>query len=411
MPAQKTAGTVDGLRGDEGGEKHIVRILNSRRNELKQSKKDHVKSELENLKKLASTITVKELKEGLWFSKLLKHALSSYTEKVDAAYFTEKYPNLPRDGIVDRRVALAKKYTAIAGGLNAGAYSAAVLTTIGSAGGASPLMVPAAVTSFTADILYTSMMQLRLAYDLSVLYEYPIDIDDPSDLIDLIKIAFGIKTGETLTNAAIKIAPEATRVGVKTMISGSRLATLKALPVIGKHLLQRNLIKFAIPAVAIPLSSGINYKSTSAIAKTAKRIYRRRAVLREEAQRISVELLAIPLLTLQLIYLVARETGEVSENQAVFIRELGSLFSEDDKAALAVKQFEAMVHVSEPKVLEQVANQPSDVKKRLFDVAVITAASNANIHKLEKKLLMTVAEACDCEYDTATIKRMVKQFS
>jgi hypothetical protein len=305
-----------------------------RGNRLKQNTQDYVKSELNDLRDLANTINLSDFKEGLWFSSLLKHALSTYVSRVDAAYFVEKYPNLPRDGIVDRRVASAKNYAAIAGGLNAGAYSMAVAATIGSSGGASPLTVPAAATSFFIDLLYTSQLQLKLAYDLSVLYEHPVDMDDPNDLLDLVKVAFGIKAGETLQSAASKIAPEATRVGVKALASGSRLATLKALPVIGKHLFQRNIIKFSIPMIAIPLSTGINYYSTGTIAKTARRIYRRRAALREAANSISMDLITVPLLALQVIYLVAQADGEVSESEALLIQELSSLFLEYDEAVL-----------------------------------------------------------------------------
>lgn len=378
---------------------------------MKQPAREYVQTELKELKELASTINLSEFKEGLWFSKLLRHALNNYSNKVDAAYFVAKYPNLPRDGIVDRRVALAKNYAAIAGGLNAGAYSTAISATIGSVGGASPLAIPAAAISFVVDLLYTSQLQLKLSYDLSVLYEHPIDIDDPDDLIDLIKVAFGIKAGETLQSAASKLAPEATRIGVKAVASGSRLATLKALPVIGKHLLQRNIIKFAIPVVSIPLSSGINYYSTGTIAKTAKRIYRRRAALREAAETVSLDLLEVPLLALQVVYLVAQADGEVSESEALFINELSSMFLENDEAISAVQEFEKMINTSEPTILQRIATQQSEIKRMLFDVAVVTAASDSTVHKLEKQTLKNLAEVCDCDFRVSDIKRASKQLS
>lgn len=377
---------------------------------MNQNTQDYVKTELNDLRDLANTLKLSDFKEGLWFSSLLKHALSTYVSKVNAAYFVEKYPNLPRDGIVDRRVALAKNYAAIAGGVNAGAYSTAVAATIGSGGGASPLTVPAAATSFFIDLLYTSQLQLKLAYDLSILYEHPVDIDDPNDLLDLVKVAFGIKAGDTLQNAALKIAPEATRVGVKALASGSRLATLKALPVIGKHLLQRNIIKFSIPLIAVPLSTGINYYSTGTIAKTAKHIYRRRAALREAANTISMDLITVPLLVLQVIYLVAQADGEVSESEALLIQELSSLFLEYDEAVSAVQEFEKMINVSESTILQQIASQPPDIKKMLFEVAVVTAASDSVAHKMENQTLKKLADVCDCKFDDTAVKLASKQF-
>jgi hypothetical protein len=143
--------------------------------------------------------------------------------------------------------------------MSASAYSLAVVATLGSKGGASPITVPAAILSFTADLLFVSRLQLRLAYDLSVLYGHPVDLDDPEGLVALIKVAFGVKAGEELQNAAAKLVPEAVRQGVKQVAKGPALHALKALPVVGKLLLQRNIIKMAIPGVAIPLSTGLNY--------------------------------------------------------------------------------------------------------------------------------------------------------
>ncbi len=73
---------------------------------------------------------------------------------------------------------------------------------------------------------------------------------------------------------------------MKNIAKGSVLAWLKALPVVGKHLLQRNIIKFSIPAIYIPFSIVINYYSTGKIGNTAKQIYRDRAVIEEKIKEI-----------------------------------------------------------------------------------------------------------------------------
>lgn len=112
--------------------------------------------------------------------------------------------------------------------------------------------LPAAATTFMADLFFLSQLQLRVVHDLSVLYRQPGDLDDPEDLLALIRIAFGIKAGERLQNAVLKLAPEATRFVIKRGVTGATLQTLKALPVVGRYLLQRNIIKMAIPGVAVP---------------------------------------------------------------------------------------------------------------------------------------------------------------
>ena len=92
-----------------------------------------------------------DIKSGDWFAKLLRSALRTYSEKATPEFFANKYPGLPPDAVVDRQVALAQRYAAIEGGLTASAYTVAVASTIGTAGGASPLMAPAALAAFSVD--------------------------------------------------------------------------------------------------------------------------------------------------------------------------------------------------------------------------------------------------------------------
>ena len=68
--------------------------------------------------------------------------------------------------------------------------------------------------------------------------------------------------------------------------TGSTLAALKSLPVVGKHLLQRNIIKFAIPGITIPITTAVNWWTTQAAGDFAKNMLRKEAKIIETSQRI-----------------------------------------------------------------------------------------------------------------------------
>ncbi len=141
-----------------------------------------VEAELKGIRRFVGTLQMEDLKSGSWFEKLLTHALATYSQKVDADYFREKYPDLPADAVVQERIEMAARYAGIEGALSSGAYTTAIATTIGSGGGASPLTLPAAGTAFVVDLAYLSQAQVKLAYDISVLYRVPLDLEDPDDL-------------------------------------------------------------------------------------------------------------------------------------------------------------------------------------------------------------------------------------
>lgn len=141
-----------------------------------------VEVEQADLRKFITGLSPDDIKSGGWFSKLCAQALSSYTDKVNWQYFQERYEGVPVDAIVDQRIKMAVRYAGVEGGLSAGAYTAAVAATIGSLGGASGATVPAAVGTVMVDVAFITQLQLRLAYDIAVLYRVPLDLSDPEDL-------------------------------------------------------------------------------------------------------------------------------------------------------------------------------------------------------------------------------------
>jgi hypothetical protein len=346
-----------------------------------------VVAELAELRERARDVTLKQLQAGDWFRDLLYQTLSSYAKNVDAEYFETKYAGLNRDAIVDRRIHLAQRHAAVVGGVSAAGYSAAVVATIGTKGGASLYTIPAALAAFTADLFFLSRQQLRLAYDLSVLYGCPIDLEDPEDLFMLLRIAFGVKAGETFQNALIKGAPEATRVGVKSLFSGATLRAAQALPVVGKHLLQRNMIKMAIPAVAVPLSSGLNYFMTGRIAVTARQVFRDRAVIAELTTNIASEEPDDPLLLLEVIWLVIRADGKTSEEEAMLLNALASMNSDSPEMQAEVERFRSAVQVDETRVLERLGRASEETRRVILDAACHAAAIDHRLHRKEIKQL------------------------
>jgi hypothetical protein len=259
------------------------------------------------------------------------HALKAYTNKVDWQYFQDKYEGVPADGIVEQRIRMASRYAALEGGLSAGAYSTAVVTTIGTLGGASPLAVPAAVATFMVDLAYITQLQLRLAYDISVLYRIPLDLDDPDDLWKLIRVAFTIKTGELAREGAAKSVPFVVRPLIKQFYSKNVLATAKALPVVGKYLLQRNAIKVGIPLVGIPLAVVLNRYTTLVAGRHARTVFRNEARLIELADRLGSSS-RYPQLMLWVAWLVITADNKIGDDETLLMKHLVRVVREQHQA-------------------------------------------------------------------------------
>lgn len=338
-----------------------------------------VEAERAELQQFIKSLTGDDIKSGNWFSKLLTHALAAYTQKVDAQYFQDRYEGVPADAVVEQRIKMAARYAAIEGGLSAGAYTAAVVATLGSAGGASPITLPAAGVSMLVDVAYTARLQLHLAYDIAVLYRVPLDVDDPDDLWKLIRVAFTIKGAQAASDAIVKAVPALVRPLVKAFYSKGVLNAAKGLPVVGKFLLQRNVIKVGIPVVGVPLAVALNYYSTLLAGRHARAVFRNDARVGEVATKL-VARSEHPRSLLWVAWLTVIADGKITDDEALLMRRLAEQLGEQHDHTDS--DFANLVDLDADEVWRRLDNETGDLSD-LLDVSRKTAEVDGNVHKLE----------------------------
>lgn len=349
-----------------------------------------VERERDKLRTLVSSFSSTDITSGDWFVKLLTVSLDTYTKKTDWAYFQEKYHGVPADAIVDQRIKMAANYAAIEGGLSAGAYTGAVAATIGSLGGASPATIPAAVASVMVDIAYISQLQLRLAYDIAVLYRVPLDMDDPEDLWKLIRVAFTIKGSELAREGAIKFVPALMRPLIKRFYAGSVLTAAKGLPYVGKFLLQRNVIKIGIPLVGIPLAVAMNRWTTFIAGRHAKKVFRNEARVIESADRL-VSRTEHPHLLPWVSWLAVSCDEKISDDESLLMRHLLRLIR--DRHEIDDEELAGVVDLDPEDVWRRIKAEGGDLSD------VITAARtvisiDGDVNKREQEFLDELERRC-----------------
>ena len=360
--------------------------------------KEAVEKERELLAKFVQGLTMDDIRGGNWFAKLLTFSLATYQEKVNAEYFRDKYLRVPIDAVVDQRIKMASRYAAIEGGLSASAYTVAIAATIGSLGGASPIAVPAAISSLMVDVVYLSQLQLRLAYDISVLYRLRIDTSDPEDLWKLIRVAFVIKGGETVRQGVMKGVPVVVRPLVKRFVAGPTLAAVKSLPVIGKFLLQRNIIKIGIPLLGIPLAVLLNEWSTVVAGRHAKKVFRNEARIRETAERL-VTCSKHPRLMLWVAWLVVVAEMKRSDDEALLMRDLIRLAHE--LHSVDAEDLAQVVEIDPDDVWTRVRAEHGDFDD-IIATAEVVAGIDGPVNKLEADLLDEIRRRCSTSTSATT---------
>lgn len=350
-----------------------------------------VERDREELREFVTGLTMDDVRSGGWFTQLLSRALSSYTDKATWQYFQEKYAGVPADAIVDQRIKMAARYAAIEGGLSAGAYTAAVAATLGSLGGASPLTVPAAVTTVMVDIAFVTQLQVRLAYDVAVLYRVPLDTSDPDDLWKLIRVAFTIKGGEAASEGIVKAVPALMRPLIKRYYSGTVLTAARGLPVVGKRLLQRNVIKIGIPLVGVPLAVVLNRYTTLLAGRHARAVFRNEARVIELAQNLSTRS-QHPQLLLWVAWLVITADNKTSDDEALLIRHLIRVIRE--RHLVVDEQLARVVDIDPDDVWRRLDAESGDLTD-LLDAATRVASVDGAPNRREKEMIAELRRRCE----------------
>lgn len=349
-----------------------------------------VEHERDEIREFIKGLSPDDIKSGNWFTKLSAQALSTYTEKATWQYFQEKYKGVPTDGIVDQRIKMAARYAAIEGGLSAGAYTGAIAATIGTLGGASPLTVTAAVATLMVDVAFITRLQLRLAHDVAVLYRVPLDTSDPDDLWKLIRVAFTIKSGEFVREGVAKAVPVFVRPLIKRFYSGATLNAAKALPFVGKYLLQRNVIKIGIPAVGVPLAVVLNRYTTLTAGRHAQAVFRNEARVIEVAESLSQKS-RHPRLMLWVAWLVVMADQKISDEEALVIRHLVRLAWVHHQ--VVDEQLAQVVDLDPADVWRRIDAEPGDVSD-LLEVAEKVATVDGAVNARERAIISEIQKCC-----------------
>ncbi|MFB8024250.1 MULTISPECIES: TerD family protein [unclassified Streptomyces] len=352
--------------------------------------RDAVERERAELKEFIKGLSSDDIKSGGWFTKLSAQALSSYTDRIDWAYFQERYEGVPPDAVVDQRIKMASRYAALEGGLSAGAYTATVAATLGSLGGASPATVPAAVATMMVDVAFVTRLQLRLAHDVAVLYRVPLDLSDPDDMWKLIRVAFTIKGGEAAREGVVKAVPALVRPMIKRFYSGGVLNATKGFPVVGKYLLQRNVIKIGIPLVGVPLAVVLNRWTTLLAGRHARAVFRNEARVIELAEGLSRRS-RHPQLMLWVAWLVIRADGRITDDETLLMRHLVRLVREEHQ--VVDEELARLVDIDPAEVWRRLDAEPGDLGD-LLDVAERVAAVDGDANALETGVIAGLRGRC-----------------
>ena len=376
------------------------------------SVKNQIKTELEDLKKMAVAFGPARIKDGTWFNDFLHAMLSIYAEKIindgGVEYFQKKYPGLTQDAIAEKLCTLAVRYAAIAGGITGLTASTGVL------GG---LTIPVIIAAIGGEILYTTRLQVRLIYDLATVYGDPINLNDPEQLYRAFMLAYGVTAVSANAGAVVAAGgAEVVRAQAYRFITGKtpviQDAAIKILgPRIGSMITRKAILKVAVPVAGVAISSGWNYISTKNMAEVGLQEFKIEARAQQAAFDLCKE-----------VELTPKDLPIIAQSLQTIINIDGSIDPRELKVYQAIvkclnipieilQEIEARVEINTDAVEKQLrAVKRVKLRKTLAEFLKLATIASGTIAPAELDMLNRFLPALDVKFDLEELQGRASQF-
>ena len=366
--------------------------------------KDQVSSELDTAKQLAKSLNFDEVKSGEWFIGLLRKVIQAYDRNTRATYFQKKYPGLPPDDIADILTSVTVRYATIAGAVAGAAATANQIAALSSAGMTAALFVG----SIGAEMLYLSQIQMRLVLDLSVVYDLQLDPEDPEDILMIFGYALGVTPTEMIGKGLQIASGAGAKAAVKKYISKGTLQAIKDLARrLGFKILQRTILKYAVPVASAAVGSSYNYATTKSVGRIAKAHFKNRGKVTDELRVLVSRQNTYDLAFPAAVMYVAQVDGQFSAKEKEFYKAMLSRMSFDEHTQAEFQKLTA----NEDNILEAIAKiEDEEVRRSLMETLVLMTIHDGELAEKEREFLGNVAEWLNMPLDITEVERRTQDY-
>jgi uncharacterized protein (DUF697 family) len=330
--------------------------------------------------------------------------VKAYDRNARATYFQKKYPGLSADEIADVLTSVTVRYATIAGVVAGVTASANEIAALGSGGLTAALFVG----SIGAEMLYLSNIQMRLVLDMSVVYDLHLDPEDPEDILMVFGYALGVAPAEIIGKGVQVAARAGTTSAIKAVVSKGTLEALKKFgQKLGFKILQRTIIKYAVPGVSAAIGSGYNYVTTKSVGKIAKLHFKNRGKVTDELRAVISRQNTYDLAIPAAAKFMAQVDGNVSPKEKELYRAMLSRMSFEEHMPA---DFDRLI--SDKQSILDAISQIEDVELRrtIIEMLTLMAIYDGILANEEREFLTSAAERLGVSLDIEQVVKQAKEY-
>jgi tellurite resistance protein len=344
-------------------------------------------------------LTRREDEASRWMQRFIYHEIEARTRTRGAAYWDAQFPGLSPPERAQARIRRMLTRATVAGVAAAGgATTAEVMSLVGSGAGAVAAF-PLGLVSVGAEMVYTTALQIDLAFDLASIYGVPYAHDDVGEISTLLALALGVELVREPTRHD-KPAPDGETKPWRVLRQMQRDDFSQRL---GREVVQQSVLRNVIPVVGVLVSAAWNQVVLRRFANQVHAAVRQRLSILQACSSVRLGEQRTARAILDGAWLIATADGEIGHQEALALATLIDSLTLPERIAV----HEASFPDDEEDWFANLATLDPAAQPVLLDVLALIASADGVLTTPERRFFKRLARVLDREVDLGSIEQLV----
>ncbi len=338
----------------------------------------------------------KEDEASVWMQRFIYREIEQRTRTRGAAYWDELFPGLSPRARAEARMRRMLTRATVAGVLSAAGASTAEVLSVAGEGITALGAVPLAVLSVGAEMVYTTAIQIDLAFDLAAIYGVPFAEDDVGEISTLLALALGVDLVEEPTRHDKPVAPGETKPW-RVMRQMQRRDFAQQ---VGRGVVRQAVLRNVVPVVGVLVSAAWNQIVLRRFANQVHTAVRQRVAITEACRSLHLGEPRTARIILDGAWLIATADGDVGHYESLVLARLIDSLPVPQR----IDATEASFSDDEEEWFGRILGLDDASRTALLDVLSLVASADGSLKTPERRFLRRVARALGRELDLAELE-------
>jgi tellurite resistance protein len=335
-----------------------------------------------------------------WMQRFILREIEHRSSTRGKAYWDAIFPGLAPEQRATQRIGRMLTRATVAGVAAAAGASSAEVLSITTDGAATAAAVPIGIISVGAELLYTTALQIDLAFDLASIYEVPFAADDVGEISTMLAQAVGVDLVREPTQHDQPVASDEDTKPWRVLRQMQRHDFSKR---VSAAVVQQSILRNVVPVAGVLVSAVWNQIMLRRFARQVHTAVRQRRAIIEALRDVRLADAPWGRVVLEGAWLIATADGDLGHYEALALSTLIDALKLPDRIGVR----EASFSDDEEGWFKRIGSLDEATRAVLIDVLALMASADGEFSTPERRFLRRVATALDRDIDLLAVERSV----